>query len=228
MPTTPAVTDAYAKVTDYKAAAGLTDDSKDLAVARDLMAVTQFLARRLNRFFTKDAAAVARTFWTPNGRSIGNPDGENPYGYGARENPQAILFVDDMAVAPTSIKIDTDRDGSFADETALAAADYLLQPLNAPAGPEPAPYTSLELTPWGAWGSWPRGCLVEVTAQWGWPGDPPPAIVSATIELTRILRLESPRATATVNLGLDTIEQVSAEARSIIHNLVRDYSRFTL
>jgi hypothetical protein len=225
MPTVPAVTDAYAKVPDYRIASGNSDRAVEREIARDLLAVSRYLDGRLGRFFTKDAAVVARTFWTPNGRTGGDPDGENPWGQNG--NAQAILFVDDMAVAPTVIRLDVDRDGVFTDETNLVAADYRLQPLNAMLGPEPEPYTSIELTPWGAWGSWPRGCMVEVTAQWGFPAVPS-AIVSGTIELTRILRLESPRATQTVNMGLDQIEQTSREAREIVAGLVQHYRKFTL
>lgn len=205
-----AVTDPYAFVADYRAVASNTDSGEEDEILRDLIATSRGLDKRLHRFFTQDAAAVTRTYRVPRatGRAI------------------HTLFVDDLADASaiTSIKIDQDRNGSFDDAIALAAADFLLSPENADQGPDPHPFYAIELTPWGTIRQWPPGVLVEVVAMFGWDAVPA-AIVTATIELTRILRLESPRAMRTIQLGLDTIVETSREAKEIVLKLVKDYGR---
>ena len=148
------VTDAYASTTTYRDLISKTDTAEDAEIDGDLKAVSRYLDRRLGRFFTKDASAVARTYMR-----------------GPQTDPR-ILWVDDIAASPTSIKIDDDNDGSFADETALAAADFELWPLNAGKGAEPQPWTMIYLPKSGSKGNWPAGHRVEVTAQWGWPAIP--------------------------------------------------------
>lgn len=223
-----AVTDAYASVATFRAVTGSNDRAQEAAIRRELVAAARYLDGKLGRFFTKDAAVVARYYDTPRaGLGRFDPDGESPYG--GFDDPQAVLFVDDIATATGLIvKIDDDRDGSFADSTALTiGTDFVLTPENAQRGPEPRPYTAIRLTPYGAWGRWPAGCRVEVTAIYGWPAVPAP-IETATIELVRLIRIQGPRATNVVNIGLENIEQVSPEARAIVEKLVRDYARFTL
>ena len=140
----------------------------------DLKAVSRYLDRMLGRSFTKDAEAVARIF-------VRQPQGD-----------PRVLWVDDLAVVPASIKIDENGDGGFAGETALAADDFELWPLNADKGPEARPWTMIHLPPSGGRAGWPAGRRVEVTAQWGWPAVPE-AIARATAHLTAVLRLETPQ-----------------------------------
>ena len=199
------VTDAYASATTYRDLISKTDTAEDAEIDSDLKAVSRYLDRRLGRFFTKDASAVARTYMR-----------------GPHTDPR-ILWVDDIAASPTSIKIDDDNDGSFADETALAAADFELWPLNAGKGAEPQPWTMIYLPKSGSKGNWPAGHRVEVTAQWGWPAIPD-AIVRATAHLTAILRLETPRATRRIPELGDVVE-ASREAQSIVRELAGAYRR---
>lgn len=144
---------------------------------------------------------------------------ENPAFYGGLARQ---LFVDDL-VTVTTIKIDEDRDGLFTDETALAATDYELLPRNAADGPEPAPYTTIELTPWGTKYAFPTGCRVEVVGIFGWPAVPQ-AIVRACCHLTAILRLDSARATGRI-MELDNIYATSREAQTIVGELMMHYGR---
>jgi len=210
-----ALTDAYASVAQYRAVAGNTDRGAEDAIRRDLRAVARMLDRRLRRHFNREATATEHRYIAPM--------------LDAREPEQAILFVDDIAsTAGLVIKIDTDNDGVVSDEDALAATDYQLFPLNAATGPEPAPWTSIRLTPSGDYAKFPRGVLVSVTAIHGWPTATPPALTSANIELTRILRLEGPRGLNTANAGLEQIEALTVEARRIVSELVRDYQKVEL
>jgi hypothetical protein len=174
-----------------------------------LLAVSRYLDLKLGRFFTKDAAAVTRTY-DPRDVSLGSD-------YGITR-----LRTDDMAAAPTLIRIDATRDGVF--ETTLISTDYELLPRNAIRGPEPKPYREIRLLSTGSYTGWIFDSLVEVTAVWGWPSVPE-AIVQATCQLVAILRLESPRATSQMNQGFDAIIGTSREAQDIVEQLQRAYGR---
>lgn len=210
-----ALADAYATVAQYRAVTRNTDRAVEAVILRDLKAVARMLDRRLRRHFNREEAATEHLYTAP------ELDSHDP--------AQAILFVDDIAsTAGLVIKIDTDNDGLVSDETALASTDYQLFPLNAARGPEPAPWTSIRLTPSGDYRKFPAGVLVSVTAIHGWPTATPPAITAANIELTRILRLEGARGLNTANVGLEQIETLTVEARRIVAELVRDYQKVEL
>ncbi len=202
-----AIADAYADATTYRSLVSKSDSGEDSEIDTDLKAVSRYLDRVLGRFFTKDARAKARIFT-----------------HAPQLNPRT-LWVDDIAVSPASIKINEDGDGDFADDTSLASTDYELWPLNADKGPEPRPWTMIYLPEWSGRQRWSNGQprRVEVTAQWGWPAIPD-AIVRATVHLTAILRLESPRATAQI-ADLDTTIQASREAQGIVRDLANAYRR---
>jgi|SRR5690554_699755 len=116
------------------------------------------------------------------------------------------LWVDDIAEIE-SIEVD-----------GAVIEDYELWPYNADKGPEPRPYMKI-ISPTG----FCRGQRVKVTAKFGWPAVPA-AIKSATIQLTAILRLESPRATRRIEELGSTIE-ASPDAQSIIRQLMDGYKR---
>ncbi len=200
-----AVTDAYATAAEYRAAIGKTDTGSDAQILLDLTAISRYLEGKLERFFNKDAADVTRVYIVP---ASGTE-----------------LRIDDLSTTPTSIKIDEDGDGSFDDETALTSSDYELLPLNADKGPEPRPFTRIGLTSWGDYGSWTKGQRVQVTGKFGWPAVPQ-AIKTACIQLTGILRLETPRATSRVAELADVIE-ASPEAQRLIFQLQDNYRRIS-
>jgi hypothetical protein len=200
-----AIGDAYETAANYRTAIGKTDTGSDTQILTDLTAISRYLEDKLERFFNKDAADVTRIYEVP--------------------ASQAELRIDDLSAAPTSITIDEDGDGSFTDETALTSSDYELLPLNAAVGPEARPYTRIGMTSWGDYGSWTKGQRVQIIGRWGWPAVPQ-AIKTATIQLTAILRTESPRATARIPELCDVI-QASPEAQSIIRALTDNYRRFT-
>ncbi|MGD9889693.1 MAG: hypothetical protein AB7R89_25780 [Dehalococcoidia bacterium] len=218
------VSEPYAVAVDYRAAVTKSDAAEDAEILADLTAVSRFLDRRLGRFFTKDAADVARVFPTPHPRNAPRP------GWAEAENPwlaagvARTLFIDDI-VSATSIIVDEDRDGAF-DDASLGVLDYELLPRNAALGPEPKPYTAIELTDYGSVYAWTPNTRVQITGVWGWPSVPP-AIKAATIQLTAILRLESPRATQRVN-ELDQVIGTSRQAQLIVNDLVRHYRKVTV
>lgn len=198
------LSDAYASVETYRYVTGKTGISDDAEILTDLKAVSRYIEGKLGRFFTKDAAAATRVFSVP---------------YSSDK-----LSVGDLAAVPTSIKIDTNNDGSFADETALAVTDYELHPINAPLRPEPWPYTDIVLTSWGTKGSWSAPSRVQVVSIFGWPAVPA-SIARATIHLAAILRLESPRATSRISEIEGTFE-ASREAQGIIKELMQQYKTY--
>jgi hypothetical protein len=199
-----AITDPYATAAEYRAAIKKTDTAQDAVILTDLKAVSRYIEARAGRFFNKDAAAVARTIIP---------------GYGG-----AILDVGDIAaLTDLSVVVDQSATGSFSGLTPLDASKYQLLPLNATLGPEPKPYTQLFIPSWSTAYHWSPSAPVQVTAIWGWPAVPD-AIKRACIELTGILRLETPRATRTVNVSVNEVMSTSRLAQDIISDLVLMYS----
>lgn len=198
MPAT--VTDAYATAATYRDIFDKSVNAEDPEILTDLTALSRYLDREMGRFFTKDAAPVARTFM---------PEGN-----------WRTLWVDDL-VSVTTIKLDDNADGTA--ETALAAGDYVLTPRNAALGSEARPYTAVEMTNTGTRLYFPGHRVVEITGVWGWPAVPD-AIARATCHLTAILRLETARAQAMVS-EIGQLMQMSPKAMGIVDRLAEVYRR---
>lgn len=198
-----AITDAYATVDTYRAHAGKIDSASDEVIKDDLEAISRYIEGMLGgRYFTKDAVATARIF--------------NPAIAGAS------LYVDDIAtLTGLSILVDTYRTGSFAGLTPLTSTQYQAYPLNAASGPEPRPYTQLYIPAWSTAYYWSPTAPVQVTAVWGWPAVPK-LIEKSCIELTRILRLESPRATNRFT-DMGEVLGTNRQARDIVTKLADQY-----
>lgn len=201
-----AKSDAYATAAEYRARLSKTDTSEDAEILLDLTAVSRYLERlpSIGRDFNLDAAVTTRLYWP--------------------ERQTKKIWVEDIGLsAGFEVKVDEDQDGSFADETAWASTDYQLWPLNADKGPEAKAWTAIVVPPWSSKGAF-YGAPVQVTARHGWPAVPE-AIKAATVHLTGILRLESPRATERVPEGVEGAFATSKRARSIVADLVRSYGR---
>jgi hypothetical protein len=202
-----AIGDAYATAAEYRAhkRGSLTGDDTEILIA--LKAMSRLIERRTGRTstgFNVDAADIKRTFYPVE-----------------LSEDERTLSIAPLSAAPTTIKIDTDGDGLFNDETALAATDYELLPADALLGPEARPYTEVRLASWGTYATWPQKLRVEVDGLWGWPALPA-AIKLATIELAAIYRIETPRATSQISEIGATVE-TSGEAQAIIQRLIRAY-----
>lgn len=195
---------AYAAPAEYRRVVGMTDAGLDADIAADLMAVSRYLDGEMRRFFTRDASPVIRIFAPAH-------DGKN-------------LAVSDLSGPPTLVRVDTAGNGTFS--TTLAAADYILLPLDAPLNPEPWPFTSMQLTGLGLVGAFSVNQRVEITARWGWPAVPEP-IRRAAIHITAILRLETPRATKRIAELGDTVE-TSPQAQNIVRQLTNQYKRWLI
>ncbi len=202
-----ALADSYASPDEYREAIQRDDNADDIVIERDLDAVSRYV----DRITGYESTGFNQT------------DSESRYLWPERNSREArSLFIPPMASAPSSVKIDTDGDGDFSDETTLdltqRTGDVILKPENWDKGPLSVPISELWLTPWGAYSSWPS-TQVEITGVFGWPAVPE-QVRAATIQLTAILRLESPRATEQVT-EIDTSVGVSREAQNIVRNLLR-------
>lgn len=190
---------AYASAAQYRTVTGKTDTAQDADILIDLKTISRYLDGKMQRFFTKDASDVIRV-------------------YIPAKNAK-VIWVDDISAAPTTVKLDTSGDGTFA--TTLASTDFELLPLNADKGPEPRPWMQIGMTPWGNYGGFTEGVRVQITGKFGWPAVPE-AIQRATIHLTAILRLETPRATRRIPELGEAIE-ASPDAQRIIRQLTDKY-----
>lgn len=217
-----ALADSYATAGEYRQRVKSTDATQDGALEFALLTVSRYLDRALNHHttgFAKDDTDVARVFETPQGvRPLDS--GLSQWGIYTTADQRA-LEIDDLSAAPTTIKLDLDRDGVY--EITLATTDYFLVPRNAPRFPDPEPYTGVMLAPNGTHAFWTPRTWVEITGKWGWPAVPQ-AIRDATIDLTAILLLHSPRATSTVNEA-GTVLGTSQEAQQIIRNIAEQYRK---
>lgn len=143
-------------------------------------------------------------------------ESENPWRYGGLSR---TLDIDDL-VSITSIEVDEQIDNTFS--LALASTDYELLPRNAALGSEPAPYTQIDLTPYGTQYRWLPNARVKVTGIWGWPAVPQ-AIRIATIKFTAIMRNEGPDATGRL-MELDQVVEQSPEGKIMAYQLMRAYN----
>ena len=202
-----AITDAYATATEYRFRTVKTDTAADAAIDRDLKAVSRFIDRRCGRTFNRTTALETRIY--------------------VPKRTSRQLWVDDIA---DSMDVTITVGGSV-----VSADRYRMKPLNAHTGSEPEPWTSFEwkLTTSRSrrlYGSryledvWYRDEEIEVEAIWGYPAVPE-GIVSATIELAGIWRLETPRATTEVNPDLNLVLSSSREANQIVGDMVGSYQR---
>lgn len=220
-----AVTDAYATAEQYRLVVGKTSTAEDTTtIAADLLGCSRYLDRKLDRFFTQDAAVVQRIFY-PSSSGTVDPEAENPWRFARGTR---TLYVDDIAtVTGLLIVIDANRQGTFSGYSNLAATDYQLFPMNAALGPEPKPFTSIVLPTWSTVQGWPPGAMIGVTAKWGWPAVPA-AIQRATCQLVGILRLESPRATVQIADGIQAALDASPSAQRIVSELMQAYAKTKL
>lgn len=197
---------AYASVEEYRSVIEKTDDADDTVIERHLKAVSRFIDRKTGQFFSKDASAVARVFVAKYSDYLDlDYEGDCP------------------GLASTSgleIKVDTDDDSSFADETAWSTSDYDLLPRQADQGPEAKPWNRIEVRRSSSQYFVP-GNKVQVTGIFGWPSVPE-AIWSATIELAALWRRESPGSTGTM-MELDQTVNMSPVARGLVNRLLEAY-----
>lgn len=222
------VIDAYATLAEYKTRITKTKTSDDASITAALPAVSRYVDKECGRFFTQDAAAVARVY-----------DG----------NGLTRLYIDDLAtVTDLAVKVDINGDWDYADpdETLTIDTHFWPGPANAALGAEPSPYLWLDLVPnnarlsrWARYTLWPGQTdygvsgasqirAVQVTGKWGWPAVPG-AIKELTIALTHYLLGLERVGLFTATIIESTLETADDPDSRRIHKLLRDikdrYSR---
>ena len=202
---------AYATVAEYKASTKKTSSGDEPQLDLDLISISRHIERRLGAVavgFNQEASASTR------------------YQRTVRGNDYTTLWLNvPLSIAPTSVIIDTDGDGDWADETALTltefSGDVIYHPLGGLLG-NTEPITGIELTGNGTVNAaWPSGVVVQIIGKHGWPSVPEP-IKSATIGLTEYLRLETARSTGQIT-SIDSVINASPKAIAIISELMMPY-----
>jgi hypothetical protein len=201
-----AIGDAYATAAIYRDVIEKTDAGEDAEVLDDLKAVTRYIEKVLSAFFG-DTGSLTWTWDT--------------YGGTRFYAPRPWAFKNDT---PT---VKVDLAGDFSPSTVLAKdTDFWFGPWEAASLPEAEPYSFLQLIPTSAiLSNWPTQMrAIEVTGNLGWPAIPK-ALERATIHLTAILRLETPRATEQIPQGIEAAVRLSAPAQNIVRQLMEAYRR---
>lgn len=197
------IPESYATVAEYRAAIHKIDEGADDVIERDLLAVSRYLERRTGRIFARDVEPERRRFY---------------FGW------SCWVPTDDMSEEPEIVALGLPPGGPLdAVNVAESGRDFRPYPSTALQGLhaiEPRAYEGLHFTA-------PRsvGYPVDIVLRWGWPAVPV-GIERATIEITAIWRLESPRATSRVN-ELDQVVGTSELANRIVKDLIDTYRRST-
>lgn len=202
--------DAYATADEYLA---VYPESVDRGlIQRHLQTCSRYVENEAGEWFGKDTEAATYLF---------RGDG-SPFLQLDRDGMPGLAVLTDL-----SIKVDTDGDGSFADETALVVNTLRFygrgDDLNPDKHPEPQPYRRIELTSQSAISSFPFGRLVQVVGFMGWPSVPQ-SIWSVVIELCGIWRVQSPRSTGSMN-ELDAVVSTSPMAQGLVKRFKAPYMR---
>lgn len=205
---------AYATAAEYRAAVRRTDTADDTQIDVDLNSISRHIERVLGLQqvgFNRDASDTTR--YQRVGRLVPSAEAN-------------MLWLNvPLSAAPTSITLDTDGDGSWADETALTltefSGDVIYHPLGGLLG-NTEPITGIELTGNGTVAAvWPSNVNVQIIGRHGWPSVPA-QIKSATIGLAEYLRLETARATGQITT-VDSVINASAPAQRIISDLMMSF-----
>ena len=199
-----AVNDAYFSHVEYQDAAQQPQmTASQLAVVdRQALTISRFVERLCGQWFNKDAAPVVHTFPSDYERSVWLDEGYCP----------GIANTTGLVVTVSGVNL-------------VLGTDFHLLPLNAATGPEPRPYTQIELLPYTAQiGSFVSTTgFFDITAVWGWPAVPS-ALKDMCIEFCRIWRGESPRSTGRMN-ELEQVVNTSDEAKMMLERIRKAYAK---
>lgn len=220
---------AYASAAAYRSRTGKTGTVDDALIDEVLKSVSRLIDRETGRFFTQDAAAMARIY--DGSRAVPAKIGADDLNL-FRRTVVAVgegtrLYIDDIAsLAGLIIKVDLNADFLYigADETLTKDTHYFIGPPNAALDAEPHPFRFLDIVPGnGRLARWPdQSRSVQVTAVFGWPAIPG-AIKEATVLVTReVLDIHKSGFTAALQ-NIDDVINLSPQAFSIIQRIKREY-----
>ena len=142
---------------------GTTFGDDDIRAA--IHAASRAIDQACDRRFYPDADAAQVRYYTP--------------------RSHRVCMIDDAATL-TTVKVDTDGDGTF-EETLTVNTDYVAHPLNAAA--DGWPWDRLELHPLSSatfYPQYPRS--IQVTGKFGWATVPHPIVQATTILAHKLMR----------------------------------------
>ena len=208
-----AIDSRYITVPDIKKLFSILQSDDDELLSVSIDAMCRVFDRKLGwpAGFKEDAAVTTRLY----------------VGDGSR------LLRLNHAIASTTgfeVKIDTDNDGSFADETALTSDDYQMQgqagDLNPDKGPMARPWVQIYIPTWSTtYGYWPEGHQAQVTALHGWPVKCPEQVRLGVGHCVAMLGGHSIFTTGRIQ-ELDSVVDASPQARAILRDLWQTLNRY--
>lgn len=224
--------DPYCDATFYGQVVPRKDTGQNDAITDDLKAVSRSLIDlHLGQFFNKAETVQERFMFAPSESGpgvLGNSWTTGQRGITELEMPAPLADKTDFV-----LKTDDDGDG-ICETVWTIDTDFLLtgfggeDDLNPELDPEPRPWTHILIprkTTTAASKYWfYPGQKMSMEGYWGWPAVPV-AIKVATAQLTAILRLDSPRATARVPEAINAVIQTSMAGQRIISDLQQHYRR---
>lgn len=185
--------DPYAEVEDYAARFSDAGADDQYRLREELLAVSRYIDSKTRQFFWSEAQT--RVYFA--------------------QFTSPVLSIDNVS-AVTSVIIDTGGDAAFL-ETPTTAYD-LARYGNLNAALEGKPYNEIRLRS----SAFSANQRVQVIGTFGWLAVPE-AVKRATIELTGIFRIESPRATVSID-AMDNVVSMSPQARGFMDKLIETYA----
>lgn len=190
------ITNGYCTLAELKAALRISDGVDDSLLERCVEAASRQIDNSCDRRFYADGSVTARIYEAANSYTV---------------------VTDDISTTTGLIvKIDTNADGTY-NQTLTINSDFRVDPPNGTTTGYPIRMLRAldTLFPIDSRGR----ALVEVTANWGWPGTTPHAIREATVILSSRLfkRYDSPLGVAGFgDLGVITVRRVDPDVENLI------------
>lgn len=172
----------YASSAELKAALSMSSETfADAEITLALTAASRGIDGAARRRFWKDADANQARVYTPTSAEW--------------------VAIDDL-IALTSLKTDTDGDGTF-ENTWTLNTDFVLEPLNAAA--DSRPWTSVSRHPRGNYRELPVDLprSVQVSGQFGWSAVPEAVKEATMILASKLLRRVREAPFGVVTVGID-------------------------
>ena len=196
------VTNAYATLTQVKAAARITDTVDDTLLEMAVEAASRQIDAECDRVFYAGGTGVTRYF---------------------APNNSTTVDVDDL-ITIVSVASDGDLDATFS--TTFAASDYQKEPLNNLVGGAAWPTTRLRAIADNSFTRYGGEATVKIVGTWGFGTAVPTQVTQACVILaTRIFkRLDSPLGVAGFgDMGAVRVSKVDPD----VANLLRQFKKFS-
>lgn len=207
--------DAYATITEYRAANADSATGSNQTVTDLLLGTSRLVERDLSLHEGAFNSYTGTHYFDGNGGALLTLEDTDGYSY----------FL--QTVGANGIGVDTEFDGTY-DGYALDFADAWV--IGQPENTATKPFTQIRLMPWSAatitrWPTGPR--VVKIVGTWGYAAVPD-LITHLTIRLTRLLLDSHLSGGAEVIPGIDELmrmPEASREVRGIWYSVKKAYGR---